>query len=111
MEQYKFDILWKDYQIRKKIGFTGDSIPEDIREELSEKFAELQKKVASRPDKIESAHILTRVIELGLADTASKARNWLASHKIGTAKDLEAYANLEKLNKENKPLIDNEKKK
>jgi len=106
MEQYKADILWNEYLKRKQIGLSPDVMPQQVVEELQEKMLKLQKELAGKPTKIESPELLTRVIDLGLAKSASKARDWLAKHKIGTPKDLEAYANLEKLNKENKPLID-----
>lgn len=80
--------------------------------ELSRQVAELQTKVANleaqlrgRPSQIQSPDILSGVIEMGFADSATKARDFLAKHKIGNAKELFDYAVLDVLNRTNKPLV------
>lgn len=74
-----------------------------IIKELEEKVAFLQVLVIGKPDTIESINILNKVIESGLATTASKARDFLARNGIT---DIEDIKELDDLNSNNKPLIE-----
>lgn len=73
---------------------------------LKDKTNLLAKVILDKPETIESVNILGKVLELGLANTASKARDYLVRNKIVDAKLLEQIENLDLLNKTNKPLIE-----
>lgn len=73
---------------------------------LREKTNLLASLILDKPERIKSMNILGKVIDLGLANTASKARDYLVRNKIVDAKFLQDIENLDILNKTNKPLVE-----